>query len=146
MKKSKRKAQEKFAIPNLSFMAAIIVIAGTLLVGSSCQTKSKRAPSSVVEGDSCFDLMLPIVDEFQSLRASEWEVTELAQKGLIDEDQYLAMRQDEGWQKFISRENQSDEEKEMGFVVLSLLRKRFNGVDEARLKDRYKVLMAFCGR
>lgn len=90
--------------------------------------------------------MLPIVDEFQSLRPSEWEVSELAGKGLLDEDQHLAMRQDEGWQKFISRENQSDEEKEMGFVVLSMLRKRFSGVDDARLKDRYKVLMAFCGR
>ncbi len=90
--------------------------------------------------------MLPLADEYQSLRKGEWEVSELARKDLLDEEQWQAMREDEAWQKFISRDNQSDEEKEMGFVVLSLLRKRFPNVDEKRLKDRYRVLMAFCGR
>lgn len=128
------------------FLFFQFVFASLVLGLASCQSGVQRAPSSVVEGDSCFDLMLPIVDEFQSLRPSEWEVSDLANKGLLDEDQHLAMRESDEWQKFISRENQSDEEREMGFVVLSLLRKRFSGVDDARLKDRYKVLMAFCGR
>lgn len=122
------------------------VLLGLLLGIIGCAGENKRAPSSVSETDSCFDLMLPLVDEHQTLRKGDWDVADLAHRELLDEDQWLAMKGDESWQKFISRENQSDEEREMAFVVLSMLKKRYPKAGEGRLRDRYRVLMVFCGR
>lgn len=94
---------------------------------------------------SCGDLILPLIDEYRTLDPKRWELGELVRRELIDEEQYFSYRESEEWQRFIARENQSDEEKEMGFTVLSMLKKRFPKVDDGRLKDRYRVLMAFCG-
>lgn len=107
--------------------------------------KGSRGPSSIDVNSSCGDLILPIIDEYRTLKPERWELSELVRRDLVDEEQYYAFRENEDWQRFIARENQSDEEKEMGFTVLSMLKKRFPKVDDGRLKDRYRVLMAFCG-
>lgn len=104
-----------------------------------------RLPNSSAEAHGCADLVLPLVDEAVVLRSEDWQVEELAQKDLISYQEWDSFRKSESWQAFISREQQTDQEREMGHVILALLKKRFPKVSDDRLKDRYRVLLAWCG-
>ena len=139
----------------MKFLSFSFIFCSLLALGlSSCTgpskksasvTPSSRSPSSIDVNSNCGDLILPLIDEYRTLKPHRWELEELVRRDLIDEDQFMEYRQSEEWQRFIARENQSDEEKEMGFTVLSMLKKRFPRVDDGRLRDRYRVLMSFCG-
>lgn len=133
-----------------------VLIAGLFILGglSACShspsilpgtPSNTRGPSSLDLNSSCAELILPIVDEYRTLRPERWQASELARQDYLDEEQLESFKASEEWQRFISREGQSDEEREMGFIVLSMLKKRYPRVDDGRLKDRYRVLMAFCG-
>ncbi len=107
--------------------------------------KVGRLPNSTVEAYGCADLVLPLVDEAVVLRTENWQVEELAQKNLIIYEEWDSIRRSESWQAFISREQQTDQEREMGHVILALLKKRFPKVSDDGLRDRYRVLLSWCG-
>lgn len=118
-----------------------------LVVGCSHKA-TNRLPSSteVLEGpQGCSELILPLVDEVVSLRPEDWQVDDLVQKNLITYEDWQTVRSSEDWQGFVSRELQTDQEREMGYVILALLKKRFKLVSDSRIKDRYRVLLAWCG-
>lgn len=121
-----------------------------LLGACSSTSELKREPASnpaaeVLKDDSCKQLIGPLLDDSFVLSRSDWEPDMLARQERLELDTFEALRTDPEWQRFISRNEQSDEEREMAFVILSLMRKRFPKISEDRLKDRYKVFMAFCG-
>jgi len=83
-------------------------------------------------------------------RESSQELFEMTPEKLVERELILFedwqnLRNSEYWQRVTSRSAQSDEEREMAFLILSLLKKRHPRVDELGLKDRFEVLMAFCG-
>ncbi|MCR9204046.1 MAG: hypothetical protein NXH75_05690 [Halobacteriovoraceae bacterium] len=134
----------------------LFLIFGTLFLGlSACSHHNKfpnsdRVPaneqaSSLVANDSCKQLIAPLVDESFVLARGDWDPEGLARQDKLDLDTLDSLKAEPEWQRFIARTDQSDEERDMAFVILSLMRKRFPDIPEDRLKDRYKVFMAFCG-
>lgn len=133
-----------------------ILVLGILFLGlSSCSHQKSilvkgRIPatgegSSVVANDSCKQLIAPLVDESFILARGDWDPEILARQDKLDLETFDTFKGEPEWQRFIARADQSDEERDMAFVILSLMRKRFPDIPEDRLKDRYKVFMAFCG-
>lgn len=109
------------------------------------RTPSAEDVSPDLKGDSCAELVGPLLDSSFVLKKEDYNPDFLQDKELLELDQYHAYKEDEQWQRFISRADQSEEEREMAYVILSMLRKRFPSISDSRLKDRYKVFMAFCG-
>lgn len=127
-----------------------LLILGLASCSSFQSIDGKREPASkgkvsAIAGDSCQELISPLLDDSFVLSKEDWDPDLLFSEERIRIEDFEEMRENPDWQRFISRPEQTDEEREMSYVILSLLKKRFHPIADDRLKDRYRVFMAFCG-
>lgn len=107
--------------------------------------KGPRPASTGLAGESCSYLMDSLIERESSLELAQLSPEKLAERDLIIYEDWQNLRNSEHWQRVTSRSAQSDEDREMAFLILSILKKRHPKVDDLGLKDRFEVLMAFCG-
>jgi hypothetical protein len=110
--------------------------------GSSLLT---RQPSSEGVG-SCADLLASNLRLGHSLKPSRWEKKALATSGKIDLDDYDTFLNSDEWTRVIEGgKRKTEQEYQMGLTILSILKKRYPSVSDQNLKERYRVMMHFCG-
>ena len=101
---------------------------------------SSEAPSG------CADLFATSLREGHNLDSAAWERETLQDSGTIDSKDFETFMNSASWQKVIEQGgSKAPEEQLMAFTILSILKKRFPEASEQNLRERFLVLMQFCG-
>ncbi len=109
--------------------------------------KALRVPSSLLLGKSlsCFSQLAPVLREGAEFSDEAISPQNLHSRGLIDLDEFEAMKTHEYWRSVVSREDMAQRDEELGFMALSIIKKRYPEISDEALKDRYEVIKSFCG-
>lgn len=122
------------------------------LVSSNIESRPKaqsprRLPSAAnLDQSSCFSNLIPILNEGAIYSDDAISAQALGDRGLLDIDHFDEMSSSRYWQDVVAREEMSQRDEELGFIALSIIKKRYPRLSDEGLKDRYEVLKAFCGR
>ena len=105
----------------------------------------ERSPSSEIISSACADLLAEGLRLGHGLEDSAWDKAALVARTEIDEADYDFYSNSKSWETFVDQGlEKSQSEKEMGYSILSILKKRFPNASEENLKDRYLVLAQYC--
>ena len=109
--------------------------------------KAQRIPSSFLLGKSlsCFSQLAPILREGAEFSDEAISPQNLHSRGLLNLDEFEAMKHHEYWKSVVSREGMAQRDEELGFMALSIIKKRYPEITDEALKDRYEVIKSFCG-
>ena len=109
--------------------------------------KAQRVPSSLLLGKSlsCFSQLAPILREGAEFSDEAISPQNLHSRGLIDLEEFEDIKKHEYWRSVVSREDMTQRDEELGFMALSIIKKRYPEITDEALKDRYEVIKSFCG-
>ena len=139
---------KKIMLSKISFR--IFILQGlflSFLNGYSQDIQNVRFPANSsfsVPVKGCKVLMNRLLDDSIPLSKELWEPENLPKQGRINMRDFKHFKENSECQSFISRKNQTDEEREMAFVILSIIKKKYKNLTDEALKDRYLMLKSFC--
>ncbi|MAF78549.1 MAG: hypothetical protein CME60_10320 [Halobacteriovoraceae bacterium] len=109
--------------------------------------RSVRLPSSesVTSTGGCFSQLIPILREGAIYSDESLSPENLSARGVIELAVFDELSESSLWQEVVAREGMSERDRELGFLSLALLKKRYRDISDEALKDRYEVLRSFCG-
>ena len=109
---------------------------------------SRRVPSSLLNSNhstSCFSQLVPVLREGSLFSDESITAQSLERRGLLDLMDYDDFRTNAQWKEVVGREGMSERDEDLGYMALSLIKKEHPGISDEGLKDRYEVLLHFCG-
>lgn len=133
----------------------------SLIVLNSCglqeRMKPKKEPKhevytrelasmEIAQANDCFSSLVPILREGSTYADDSLTPVSLEERGLMELSNFDDFKSSEYWQGVVLREDMDSREEELGYMVLSLLKKKHKDMSNESLKDRYQVLMSFCGQ
>ena len=89
--------------------------------------------------------LIPILREGAIYSDESLSPENLSARGVIELAVFDELSESSLWQEVVAREGMSERDRELGFLSLALLKKRYRDISDEALKDRYEVLRSFCG-
>ncbi len=112
----------------------------------SMEQAALRHPAALdMDKTGCFSGLIPILREGAIYSDENISAIGLGQRGLLDLNDYDELRSQAYWQEVVAREGMSERDEELGYIALSMIKKKYPRISDEGLKDRYDVLKAFCG-